>query len=547
MKLRRYWDTVRHLTPSQMIFRVRRRLLPATIPSMTEPPQLRRITKRWAIQPLREPSFVAPGRFTFHGESADLDVDQAWDAPGRSLLWRYHLHYFEHLHAVEDPGRPELAQLVDRWVAAAVPGNGPGWKAYPASCRVTNWAKWALRGGVLSLAARASLAQQAEWIARNLEFETRGNHLVANAKALVFAGVLLECQRAAQWLALGLRLLEQQLPEQILADGGHFERSPMYHSLVLEDLLDLVQLARLSPEQFPQATIEYWQELVPGMLGWLQLMTHPDGQIALFNDAVFGQALGPATLNDYAGVLGMAKGTQPSHLGTGYVRLESGNCAVLFDAGDIGPDYLPAHAHADTLSFELSYRGQRVIVDTGTSTYTAGPERQHERGTAAHNTITLDDADQSEVWGAFRVARRAHATLEALEHGGADQHVSASHDGYLRLSNPAIHRRTVRLNPTAFCLEDTVTGGGQHRASYALHLHPAFRWEVAPIESSGQGWQIVGGNGVLARLHVDGAVEAQVEQSHYCPRLGCPEPNSRLRLVWQTREQTRVRTELRFV
>ena len=84
---------------------------------------------------------------------------------------------------------------------------------------------------------------------------------------------------------------------------------------------------------------------------------------------------------------------------------------LVCDVAPIGPDHLPAHAHADTLSFELSFKGRRVFVNSGTSEYGLSAERQRQRGTAAHNTLVLDEENSSEVWAGFRVARRARARL----------------------------------------------------------------------------------------------------------------------------------------
>ena len=134
---------------------------------------------------------------------------------------------------------------------------------------------------------------------------------------------------------------------------------------------------------------------------------------------------------------------------SGYVRLAAGPAVALLDVAPLGPDYLPGHAHADTLSFELSLFGQRVIVNGGTSRYGSGPERLAERGTAAHSTVQIDGADSSEVWGGFRVARRARPR-DVRVHPGLDPlppvlspaaagacagvlEVSAAHDGYCRL------------------------------------------------------------------------------------------------------------------
>jgi uncharacterized heparinase superfamily protein len=109
-----------------------------------------------------------------------------------------------------------------------------------------------LRVILLSNSRLESLALQARYLAETVEYHLLGNHLLANAKALVFVGAFFEGgARRRAGSASGLRILASQLPEQVLDDGGHFERSPMYHSLILEDVLDLVNLhrslARLAP------------------------------------------------------------------------------------------------------------------------------------------------------------------------------------------------------------------------------------------------------------------------------------------------------------
>jgi len=135
--------------------------------------------------------------------------------------------------------------------------------------------------------------------------------------------------------------------------------------------------------------------------------------ISFFNDAALGIAANFAALAAYSERLRIVPSVMATkgrcvHLAdSGYVRLQQGNAAALLDVARIGPDYLPGHAHADTLSFELSLFGQRVVVNSGTSQYGLGAERLRQRGTAAHSTVEVDGSDSSEVWGGFRVARRA--------------------------------------------------------------------------------------------------------------------------------------------
>ena len=156
------------------------------------------------------------------------------------------------------------------------------------------------------LSALHSLAVQTRWLAQRLERHLLGNHLFANAKALVFAGLFFEGDEADAWLAAGLAIIAAQLPEQVLPDGGHFERSTMYHAICVEDLLDLINAGKAWAGMVPAAVLDDWQDAVRRMLQWLQGMSHPDGQIGFFNDAALGIAAEPAALRAYAGRVGMA-------------------------------------------------------------------------------------------------------------------------------------------------------------------------------------------------------------------------------------------------
>src|SRR5690606_9343789 len=360
----------------------------------------------------RPASMLAENRFVFLNQEGELLRTEDWNDSAKPKLWLYNLHYFDDLNAVDAGDRAAWhARLIGRWIDENPPGKGNGWEPYPVSLRVVNWMKWALRGNALDAAAGHSLAVQARWLCKRMEHHLLGNHLWANAKALLFAGAFFEGREADAWRREGLRLVRREMREQFLDDGGHFERSPMYHAILLEDVLDLVQLAAVFPGVFEEDDVEAWRGTAERMLEWLRAMTHPDGDIAFFNDAAFGIAARRDELRSYAALLNIsapAVADSVRHLhATGYVRAECGPAVLIMDVGEIGPDYLPGHAHADTLSFELSLHGRRVFVNGGTSTYEANAERLRQRGTAAHNTVVVDGQDSSEVWSAFRVARRA--------------------------------------------------------------------------------------------------------------------------------------------
>ncbi len=186
---------------------------------------------------------LTSNRFRFLNEEHDLLSQSDWNHPVRAKLWLYNLHYFDDLNAAGACERLNWHRsLIMRWIVENPPGTGNGWEPYPLSLRIVNWIKWVLAGNALPQAALESLAIQSRFLAKRIEFHLLGNHLLANAKALVFAGFFFEGKEADAWGVKGLRILNRELPEQILKDGGHYERTPMYHSIILEDLLDLVNL-----------------------------------------------------------------------------------------------------------------------------------------------------------------------------------------------------------------------------------------------------------------------------------------------------------------
>jgi len=439
------FHTVRHLKPVQIYRRIYRRRPTGSTPCVG----IREATGHWVPVIKRENPRTGARTFRFLNEVRQI---KTWNDPGIPKLWLYNLHYFEHTEP----------HLMREWVRENQPGHGNGWEPYPLSLRIVNWIKSGLP------LDEESLATQAQYLSESVEYHLLANHLFANAKALVFAGTYFDCE---PWLRQGLSILEEQIPEQILSDGGHFERSPMYHSIILEDLLDLISLSHAYPGILPD-----WSEPAARMLSWLRQMSHPDGRISFFNDAAFGVAPELRELEAYADRLGIASAAVP--LGdSGYVRLEGGQTVVLFDAAPVGPDYQPGHAHADSLSFEMSYRGQRLIANSGVSTYEAGPERLRQRGTAAHNTVRIDQRDSSEVWAGFRVGRRARPCGVST-----DNHtwVEAAHDGY----RPVIHRRRLELRPGHLLVTDLIEGSDRHEVAIFFHMFPSSDPNLIRLDSA---------------------------------------------------------------
>lgn len=508
-RLLRYWHTLRWLRPVQWYGRAWHRLYRPR-PDLRPAPALALPPGRWQAC-ARAPSLVGPEVFRFLSVERRVAAAVDWNRADWPKLWLYNAHYFDDLAAGDAAARADWHRaLIARWIAENPPGQGNGWEPYPTSLRIVNWLKWLMAGHAPVPGMLDSLAVQVRWLRGRLEHHLLGNHLWANAKALVFAGACFAGDEAARWRREGLRLLDRELREQVLVDGGHFERSPMYHAILTEDLLDLLQVAQAA-KVLSHDDLVAWRRTAIRMLDWAGAMAHPDGDVAFFNDAAFGIAAPLPALQAYAQALGV-KLPPPATPGlrlldaSGYARLQAGPALLLADVAPVGPDYLPGHAHADTLSFELSLQGHRVLVNGGTSTYENDAERQRQRGTAAHNTVVVDGADSSEAWAAFRMARRARVHAIAADETEAALRLSAWHDGYLRLPGRVRHQRAWRLEARSLQVVDVLDGRFREAEAHFL---------FAPGGEAVLRWQVEGG-------------AARMEDAVWCPRFGESQPARKL-------------------
>jgi len=499
---------------------------------------------------------IGENEFILLNRRGRLESPTDWNNPQREKLWLYNLHYFDDLNAYGAESRLEWhRRLIQRWIDENPPGVGNGWEPYPTSLRVVNWIKWDLRTRELGDEAINCLGLQLRWLRRRLEYHLMGNHLLANAKALIYGGIYFDGTEAESWLRTGWRIFDEQLKEQILPDGGHFELSPMYHLIVLEDVLDVLNICWAYGLEVP----EQWVEVARRMLQWGAVMCHPDGNIPFFNDAAFGVAGTYDELAEYAQRLFDYDG--PRSIGSvhlshsGYVRLENKDAVVLLDVAPLGPDYLPGHGHADTLSLELSLFGHRVLVNSGTSVYESGPERQRQRSTEAHNTVVVDGENSSEVWGGFRVARRAKLRiLRCIPKSGI---VVAEHDGYRRLPGEPLHRREVTLNSNSLTIRDVVIPASKanslRKVAAMWHFHPSVKVTEANSQlltvQTGPRFKLLIPTDVGSReasLSASGATYAVLEQSTWHPEFGRSIPTWRLMLLYEGTLPVTLETELQW-
>jgi len=533
-----FFHTSRYLRLEQIKYRLYYRYRRLSLQPVS-PPHRRFWPRPWGAPAWQSPSFSEPGEFVLLGEAGRVDTSDDWNNPSKSKLWLYNLHYLDDLNARRADSRESaLSSLTKRWRRDNPPLTGNGWEPYPLSLRLVNLVKWYARRGA-DQEDLVSLALQAQALAKQLEYHILGNHLFANGKALVFVGTFLEGGASEEWLALGLNVLDREIREQFLNDGGHFELSPMYHATLLWDMCDLLNLAEVSRLPQLQTRVDFWRVVIVRGLEWLTTMVHPDGGISFFNDAAFGIAPSLADLLRYAAALNCTvktdrpKGLSLSHLqASGYIAINiDEHSKVLLDVAEVGPRYQPGHAHADTLAFELSLFGQRVIVNSGISTYEKNEERQQQRGTAAHNTVTIDDEDSSEVWGGFRVARRAKPFGLKVEPGKGAVKVLCAHDGYRRLPGRPTHYREWSCGNDHLAIKDRIEGA-YTKAVGQFHLYPDV--EVTIEDNAAEGtielragqqihWRVKGG-----KVHII--------DTTYHPEFGLNIPNKSLVVTFENQD-----------
>jgi len=409
----------------------------------------------------------AAGRFRFLRRTEDFSAGIDWDAPGTSLLWRYQLQYLGAVLDLALAGDEEAARnVVASWTARHGSRWDPvAWHPYPVSLRVTNLCLAAgVLGGfdALGPAAARSVATQAAFVAGHLERDVRGNHLLENLFALLVAARSFSGGLAEEFERTAREGLGVEVPEQVLADGAHFELSPMYHAIVLNRFLGV---RALLGDGGPLVR-DVVGPAVARMRTFLAGILCPDDEIPLLGDSVRGFApparalLGDVAVDATTGVR--------SFPGAGLHVLRTPRLWAILDAGDVCPPYLPAHGQADSLTVEVWCDGACVVGDPGVFDY-AGPERSWGRSSRSHSTVTLDDRDSSEVYASFRVGGRARIPFVEA---GARQVTAAM----VPFGADARLTRIVQIrDDAALRIVDDGRAPSGTVARSRLHLHPEAR------------------------------------------------------------------------
>lgn len=470
-----------------------------------------------------------------------------------------------------------FARYVREWMRANPPGRGINWaSSLEVALRIISWS-WALflfRGSEeLSPELFASMLEeislQAEHVEKYLSYYFAPNtHLTGEALGLFYAGTLFpELRQARRWRDLGAQILMEQSERHILPDGVYFEQSTCYQRYTVEIYLHFMILAARSGLAIPSALGERVQKMLDFLLavcfpdgsipqigdgdgGWLLPLVAraPDDFRGLFSTAAawFGRSdyawaagelapetiwlLGNSGLAVFAGLRPTVPTMAPSPLfadgGYAVMRSDWGAHAhrLIFDVGPLGCPISGAHGHADLLGIQCSVFGEPYLVDPGTYCYTAEPEwRDFFRGTAAHSTVTIDNAAQAIPAGPFKWEMRPQARLRRWVSTEAYDFADAEHNAYHRLPDPVTHRRrVVFVKPRYWIVIDDLAGSAEHRVE--------LRFQFAPVEVAveQEGWaraRRAEGRGLWIKPFALAPLKADVVRGGMDPMQGWFSPN----------------------
>lgn len=491
-----YARSIARLKPIQIYFLIKDRLGVSSNPRST--------LSNFCLhkRSLKKPVFKYLGKnfpyeIEFFGVKTATQGDKIWVPSKVSKLWLYNLHYFDFLVSEKAFLEPEYSiDIIKNWIDECPVGQATSWDSYTTSLRIVNWIKFLdfSRASSIDETILCSLGTQVTWLNSNIEWHIQANHLFANLKAIIFGGCYFRCNLSNSILLRAINLLNEQISTQILNDGGHFERSPMYHSIILEDLLDIVNLAICSENDQLQKHLPFWMSVCKKMFHWLGVIIHPNNELPFFNDSCLNVAAQYTDLTDYGTSLGLdftenKSFTEPKAFpnscllqNSGFWRANSKNMSIIFDVGEVKSTFQPGHTHAETLAIEVYAINEKVIGNGGISTYEKSPLRFFQRSSQNHSTIIVDNKNSSQVWSSFRLAKSAkiQEQVEACDHNSA--FMVASHDGYSTTLKRVETKRKVTVKYDTISILDTLDGTSKEFTSRYI-LHP----EINVISSGLQG------------------------------------------------------------
>ena len=462
-----YYHTVKNMKPSQVFNRLRIKFGKGCPLGVAVTDNITNIQKVESPESLDfDPVFISrfpvaelmEDTIAILHSSKKMDWKSTWEFEDKSALWNFNLHYFEYLFplvkAWKETGDKKYlektVQMIKGWIDANPVGKSPAWASYTTALRIVTWISWyGYVGDVLEDGIRekflSSLHEQYKYLSFHLEKDILGNHYFEDLKSLVLASIFFKDDAVFK---KALTDFKGECKEEILPDGMHFELSPMYHKIIFEGMMRVAVALRDVGRKDPEIE-SYLQPMLDVAYSF------EDGldRVPLFNDGGNNVAKSLDALVITADALGYKPEFRGQLKDSGFYifqKVVDGHTwKLVVDAGQPGPKYIPGHAHCDAMSFELFCDGKPVVVNCGTYAYQC-KERSFFRSTAAHNTVMVDGTEQSQCWGAFRLAKRSRVRVLDVTDSSITMEMTDQKGQEVK--------RTIEFSDAGFTVTDTADG-----------------------------------------------------------------------------------------
>lgn len=457
------------------------------------------------------------GMFCFSRKRKNYSAAPDWNDMEYGDLWNIRLNSFDYLRQPDMD--MESGYLFMRHFAEHAAHIHSTYDSHCVSQRILNWIPFISQHNITEESILNFLYAQATYLASNPEYHLRNNHLLDNGFALIRAALFYKDESL---FSTGQKILQNHLPSQVLSDGGHIERSPMYHCIVLLRLIETVDAIKKYAVATDQAFTILLEQKVALMCSWLLNIGFDCGELPNVHDSADYMPSWPA-LFQYADKVGIRSRLRA--LGaSGFRKFRNRHFELLIDLQGVSSAYSPGHSHASALHFILHAFGAPFILDTGVSTYENGPDRLYERSTRAHNTVVVGGKNQSEVYGSFRVGRKAVLSqIQETRHS-----VAATHNGYLNLG--VLHHRRFEFQENQILIQDKLEGYKQQGAAAFFHVHKKCGLRIE-------------GNRLISKfvtISFEGADQIRLCDSWYSPAFGVKIPAWEVRVDFSGSLSTRI-------
>ena len=385
-------------------------------------------------------------------------------------MFLYNLNYLNYIFSYS---LKDSLKIINSWIDNnKIEYSSIAWDIYPTSLRLVNLIKWSLKHKYKSSKLTDSISIHASYLIKNFEYHLGGNHLLSNYKALIFTFFYFKKSFKKNVQNKIINQFIEELNKQILSDGGHYEQSPMYHNQIIFDLLDIIQLKNISSKNY-----KIIESKLQKMLYWSKVNNH-NGDIPYFNDSCSDIQPSYKYLIKYAQKIGIRLNKnfyKEKKLyffrDSGYIIYANSKYKIIFRSGEIQSNSIPAHQHANLLSFEISNKFKKIFSNSGISTYENSKKRLIERGTLMQNTLSVEKKNNIDIWKSFRVGKRPNVKSKILSNKKECVVFEGEHDGFSSyLLNKIKHNRKISCYPNKIEIEDSIIGKGTSKIYINFYL-----------------------------------------------------------------------------